>query len=283
MASDPNLSRIENENGLVFGLKWSLVGFAIALCFLAGCASLFESGSPRYNTVQGPKRVPVMNPASAVSQQPPAPMQPSAYNAAQQQQMMQDASRLFAVQQQQQANAAAYQAQPLPQQSVNYQQQPIPSQSMNTMPTLPATHNAQGQPLMSDASIEAEISALERDLAASQAQRGVVSQQQQADGGWLPDLGVSDWFGGNNQAATQPMPVRLPAPPAGVGVPPMTSAMPPHTAANGVDVPLAPSVRPSAPTNVPVGLLPPSDPNYPGSGYLQDSRYSNRNYQQRPY
>lgn len=45
----------------MFGLKWSLVGFGLALCFLAGCSGLFDERVPRYNTVEGPRRPPPLN------------------------------------------------------------------------------------------------------------------------------------------------------------------------------------------------------------------------------
>lgn len=79
MGTDQHLARIEQENGIVFGLKWSLVGFALALCFLAGCSSFFDSGEPpRYNTVQGARRAPVLNPGGAATpaQETQQPAQP---------------------------------------------------------------------------------------------------------------------------------------------------------------------------------------------------------------
>ncbi|MCI5049885.1 MAG: hypothetical protein MRY32_06100 [Rickettsiales bacterium] len=59
-----DVSRIERESSLLFGLKWSFVGFAIALSFLAGCSSLFDHGPDRYNVVSGPRRPPPMNPGT---------------------------------------------------------------------------------------------------------------------------------------------------------------------------------------------------------------------------
>ncbi len=67
MINNQQLIHIEQENGVAFGLRWSLVGLVIALCVLSGCSSLFDSGTPRYNTVQGPKRTPNFNPGGAAS------------------------------------------------------------------------------------------------------------------------------------------------------------------------------------------------------------------------
>lgn len=85
MASNMALSRIEQENTLLFGLKWSVVGCAVAISFLGGCSALFDQRVPRYNMVQGPRHVPLYNqdyitaaPASAVGAEAAAAMPPVA-------------------------------------------------------------------------------------------------------------------------------------------------------------------------------------------------------------
>lgn len=79
MSSEQNLYRIEQENSVLFGLKWSFVGFAIALCFLAGCSSIFDSGPQRYNSVEGPRRPPPLNMPNAMGGGQPVPQQPMLY------------------------------------------------------------------------------------------------------------------------------------------------------------------------------------------------------------
>gem|GEM_PF-6026640 len=80
-----NLTHYEQENSIVFGLKWSLVGFALALCFLAGCSGLFDERVPRYNMVEGPRRPPPLNvealEAAAEKQAAPAVSAPVAATA----------------------------------------------------------------------------------------------------------------------------------------------------------------------------------------------------------
>lgn len=77
MTVDQHISRIEKENGLVFALKWSLVGVALATCVLAsGCGTLFDNGPERYNTVQGPRRTPLLNPGGASQPEQPGQQQP---------------------------------------------------------------------------------------------------------------------------------------------------------------------------------------------------------------
>src|SRR5262249_52615847 len=68
-------SVFKEENNFLFGVKWSFAGFAVALSFLAGC-SLFSEDIPRYNTVTGGKRVPMLNPGGR-GHQPPAMPPPS--------------------------------------------------------------------------------------------------------------------------------------------------------------------------------------------------------------
>lgn len=201
MAHDQQLSRIEQENGLVFGLKWSLVGFALALCLLAGCSNMMDNGPQRYNTVAGGKRAPALNPdnhknltsstdhyAAYHSQmQPPVAAQP---------------------QYQPVAQPPVYQYQHAPSQPMPYpaaQSYAPPPANYNPMPQLQPTQSMQAQPMMTDASIQAEITALENDLAASQMQRNQIASQYQDDG-WLPDLGISDWFGGSSDAQPQAYP-----------------------------------------------------------------------------
>ena len=312
MADDPQLSRIEHENGLVFGLKWSLVGFAIALCFLAGCSSLFDAGTPRYNTVQGPKRTPVMNPGGNGNTQPtttavqaprqqqmamppvpqmpqqPYPQQPMVgYNAAPNNaNIEQNAAQLFASHQPMNYSQPTYQQ---PQAAMPQ----MPQQPMTTPTLMPSN---QAMPTANTSGIDAEIAALEREMAMSQAQRSAVTQQQQQEG-WLPDLGLSDWFGGNSAPPPeafqrQPMAVPGAAPtvnangpmPPVINAPPaqsMTSGPVKQEAMNAVNVPLAPMVKRSVPTNVPSSLIPPSQ----RDGYLGSSRYSERRHviPTRPY
>ncbi len=76
------LELIERENSAVFALKWIGVGSAIALCLMAaGCDSFLPKETPRYNTVAGERRAPVLNAemlaasaASAATPQMPAPV-----------------------------------------------------------------------------------------------------------------------------------------------------------------------------------------------------------------
>ncbi len=54
------------ENGVMFGLKWSLMGAMLAMTGLAGCGILdIEENKERHNFVQGERRTPQLNPPMA--------------------------------------------------------------------------------------------------------------------------------------------------------------------------------------------------------------------------
>ncbi len=159
MTVDQHLSRIERENGLVFAVKWSLVGVALAACVLAsGCGTFFETGPERYNTVQGPRRTPLLNPGGASQpqqtgeqqqqnqsqQQPPNRTQPQA---AQVQPGRQPVPPM-----QQQGRGMPPQTQPMPQsmrQPVTMQQQAAsqdtvpPQNTVSAMPPAPSASQFQ--------------------------------------------------------------------------------------------------------------------------------------------
>lgn len=323
MASDRQLYHIERENGVLFGLKWSLVGCLIALCFLSSC-SLFDSGTPRYNSVVGEKRVPVLNPggvgfgATDMAKNQTAQTQMMQNQSvvqnyqqpipAQQEPVSGEAAALFAANQQQHMQQAQMQAAPPVAQQPMAPTTPMMAQPESTYPQLPPSGPAP-QPTGDDAAIQAEIDALERDMASSKAQRQQMATQEKDDS-WLPNLGVSSWFGGDEapaaapssqplapQAAASPYaPVQLPPPPLAPGAAPMPPVIqepyqPPLAGelaatsapqSQSIDVPLAPIAASSAPTNVPTSLIPPGATLSPSSGYLQDSRYSSRRNYSRP-
>lgn len=56
------IATIERENLIQFGLKWSLVGFLLALIFLLGaCENMMPKEKPRFNKVVGERRPPALN------------------------------------------------------------------------------------------------------------------------------------------------------------------------------------------------------------------------------
>lgn len=263
-ATHRQLRRIERESGLWFGLRWSFIGCALALLLLSGC-SLFDSGAVRYNTVTGERRAPVLNPGGAgYASTDMAKRQMVQHYAPQP--MMADPAMV---------------AQPYPPQAA-MPQQPMPQQPMapqaatgaDGYPTLPPTADGALPPGQGDAAIAADIDALERDLASSQAQRGQIAAQHQDDG-WMPNLGIGEWFGGNSApspaaaapitASSNAQPMQLPIPPAAPGSAPAATA--------AMDVPLAPGSSSSPMANLPSGLIPPGEDQ---QGYLGDSRYAGR-------
>lgn len=270
------LLRIEQENALFFGLKWSFVGCALALLMLSGC-SLFDSGAVRYNSVSGEKRVPVLNPGGTGY---------AATDMAKHQGMVSGMQQMPLAQAMPEEVAGAdmvqhYRPPPLPQQTpgayssastMSSQPQPYAppaQQPSGAYPTLPPTADATPQQLSAgDAAIRADINALESDLTRSQAQQQQMANQS-SDDSWLPNLGVGEWFGGSG---AQP----APAPVAGGMYPPAQLPLPtgaPTTATQAMDIPLAPGVQPQPLTNVPSSLIP---PDMQTQGYLGDSRYATR-------
>jgi len=118
----------------MFGLKWSCVGFAIALCFLAGCSRLFDSGPKRYNTVEGSLRPPAMNMQTNVQQ----------VAAAKQQALQRGGMMPYPQGQQGMAYPGAMATVPLQQPSAVYPTQPLNQPQQNMMvPVLPMN---QGMP-----------------------------------------------------------------------------------------------------------------------------------------
>lgn len=63
----------ENERGLTFGLTWSAVGCALALIGLTSCGYIIpeDTRAPRYNSVIGERRTPMLN--NQVGENMPAP------------------------------------------------------------------------------------------------------------------------------------------------------------------------------------------------------------------
>lgn len=55
------------KNGYSFGIKWSLVGCSLALVYISACELIVppDRSVPRYNTVNGEKRRPELNPGGA--------------------------------------------------------------------------------------------------------------------------------------------------------------------------------------------------------------------------
>lgn len=307
MTSDSQLSQIESENGLLFGLKWSMVGVILALCLLAGCSSWFSSDPPRYNTVVGERRMPVLNPGSGqpvgaeAYAQPEAAMSPSAPPQAYPQ-----------------AGQAAY----APASAAPVESGPVPMPQAQR----PAYAPQAAQQSPSNSEIEAEIAAMERELASSQQQQRALQAQtappqpQQQDNGWLPSLGMDGWFSSDEQyPELQPLPQQssqpgmtppqnmayapavapqqnnaglLPPPPVGsnygnAAAPVIDDAAVAahHQASPSVeynapvaaqDVPLAPGIQGAAAPPVPSGLIPPELAGEYGAGYLPPSRYKGR-------
>lgn len=56
-----------SDNGYNFGLKWSLIGCALALVYISACELIVppDRSVPRYNSVNGEKRRPALNPGGA--------------------------------------------------------------------------------------------------------------------------------------------------------------------------------------------------------------------------
>lgn len=201
MASKSNLSRIEEENTVLFGLKWSVVGMALAVLLLAGCSSLFDQRVPRYNSVSGERRAPIMNPGAMAGQPDPRMMQQEAMQAYDQ------AVPVAPV-------AVQQQAEPLPMPAPVAQARHTPAENhieaapQATAPVLPATNNA--VPLSpTGRQVEAQINALERDLDAADSRRQAMAQQEN-DNSWLPDVGLSEMWEDTPQAAA-PAPTMQPA------------------------------------------------------------------------
>ncbi|MCA9916143.1 MAG: hypothetical protein KC496_22460, partial [Anaerolineae bacterium] len=53
------------ENGVLFGIKWSLVGMGLTVAMLAGCSFFADENKARYNEVQGERHIPILNPNGA--------------------------------------------------------------------------------------------------------------------------------------------------------------------------------------------------------------------------
>lgn len=233
MITNQQLIRIEQQNAIAFGVRWSMVGLVIALCVLSGCSSLFDSGTPRYNTVQGPKRAPNFNPggvSAAPMQMASAPtMPPMILSPAQ-------AYPPYPVQgggiysQPMMPVYAPQSYAPPPQQAPMPQQQAYPAPVVLPVPNAPPT------------------------------------PQASTDSSWMPNLGVSNMFGG--ESSTAPMPPVINAPPP---MDPMHGAPVRQENMSSLDVPLAPDIQRAQPTNVPAGLIPPQE-----RGYMEESRYSQR-------
>lgn len=220
MITNQQLVRIEQQSSLTFGLRWSVVGLVIALCILSGCSSLFDSGTPRYNTVQGPKRAPNFNPggvAAAPMQMASAPTMPP---------MMMS-----------------------PQQA--YSPYPVQGGGIYSQPMMPVYAPAQMQPQQ----IQPQM------------------QQQSYPMPTMPAAPVNPVVLPLPQAsAPAPMPPVISTPPTSFqSTDPTQGAPVRHGTMSSMDVPLAPDIQPTQPTNVPQGLIPPKEP-----GYMEESRYSQR-------
>lgn len=234
MEKKKSLARIEAESSLMFGLKWSCVGFAIALCFLAGCSRLFDSGPPRYNTVEGPLRPPAMNSYTNAKQATTA-----------KQMAMQKAGGqaplypgMVGVPQPQSAPMASGQMQAgqvtVPFTGVSTQQgqqpvMPVPSPPPPAPASQPAAAPYRGmtpQPMT---------------------QPYVQAQAKREDDSWFG--GMFDWFGSNDEHATPypaPMPPDVQHP---VGYPPVTNAKQARAKAQpyGYPVPEDAAIAPARP------------------------------------
>lgn len=239
MATNQQLIRIEQENGVAFGLRWSLVGLVIALCILSGCSSLFDSGTPRYNTVQGPKRAPNFNPGgvSAVPMQmASAPSMPP---------MMLSPAQAYP---------------PYPVQGGGVYSQPM-------MPVYAPVPTYAPQQVQAPMPMQQQAYPAPMVLPVPDAPPPPAPLPSQTSSGssWMPDVGVSKLW--NSGATESPMPPVINAPP----MDPMEGAPVRQGTMSSLDVPLAPDIQRAQPTSVPAGLIPPQE-----RGYMEESRYSQR-------
>lgn len=268
MASDINLSRIEKENSVLFGLKWSMVGISLALLLLAGCSSLFDERVPRYNTVEGPRRAPIYNPSGGAGQPSPQAVQQQAQQSYQQAQKVQrqpssvpqprpqqpalqkvrqhrseqddswfsGITNLFSSEQPQQSQQPPM---PMTRQVPVQQQQAAPVYNAGSAPMPKQLIAAQQRNVMAR-NVEKQINALEAELDAADAQRAQVARSAQNDG-W-PELGANDMSSNGYAAPIHPATiqpsnsgykvVKLPPPPprgtVGTGFQPIPSAQQPQ-------------------------------------------------------
>lgn len=61
------IAPLSSKNGYTFGFRWSLLGCALALVYITSCELLIppDRSVPRYNTVNGERRRPELNPGGA--------------------------------------------------------------------------------------------------------------------------------------------------------------------------------------------------------------------------
>lgn len=61
------IASLSSNNGYNFGLKWSIVGCALALVYISACELIVppDRSVPRYNTVNGAKHRPTLNPGGS--------------------------------------------------------------------------------------------------------------------------------------------------------------------------------------------------------------------------
>lgn len=288
MASDTNLSRIEKENSILFGLKWSMVGLLLALLVLSGCSSLFDERVPRYNTVEGPRRVPIYNPGGGAGQPSPQAYQQQAQQAQQAQQIYQrpqQSAPQQPVQPQQTAmppqrsqQPVAYQQQPVQQETslwedvtsvFDSEEEPVRPQPIPLTRQLPATQPLQPlqpqqmpmqttqQPQRSAMArdVEAQINALEAELDAADARRAQVAREANQEA-W-PQLAPTNAVQQQPALQTQPIATQPMVQPSAGYAPMKLPPPPPRGSGSGYQPIVAPS-NTAAPMP-PVITTPPSN------------------------
>lgn len=192
MSHDSKLTQMEQENMMVFGLKWSVVGVLLAICLLTtGCETFTPPETPRYNAVQGERRPPALNAATMAGQTqqmpppqaaiPPQYIQPTPTYQAPPPVMSPQPAPVYtapAPYMQQPINTPAVQPMPpvQPVNQVSMMDHVVPVQP-NTQPPVRAQYpnlsvNPPPAPInaprpLSTSEIEAEIAAMERELNAA--------------------------------------------------------------------------------------------------------------------